>query len=85
MKENMAKESSSTSNSGDIRYRCIITRIAPFGMFADIPDLNAEGLLRITELTNPAILQDRTRIGTEILARVLGKETPDGPFILSQH
>jgi predicted RNA-binding protein with RPS1 domain len=71
--------------SDDVRYKCIIRQIASYGMHVDIPDLNAKGLLRITELINPAMVQDHTCIGTEIVARILGKETPDGPFILSQH
>ncbi len=71
-------------SSGDVQYRCIITQIAPYGMHLDVPDLDAKGLLRITELTDPSMLQDPTCVGTEIIARVIGKETIDGPLILSQ-
>jgi hypothetical protein len=71
--------------SSDVRYRCIIRHVVPFGMFADVLDLNAKGLLRITEMKNPAMLQDHTCIGTEIVARVIGKEKADGSLILSQH
>lgn len=71
-------------SSGSVQYRCIIRKIAPYGMHVDVPDLNSEGLLRITELTNPSMLQDQTCVGTEIIARVIGKEKIDGPLILSQ-
>ena len=69
----------------NVQYRCVIKRVAPYGLHVDIPDLNAKGLLRITELTDPTMVQDQAWIGKEILARILGKEAPDGPFILSQH
>jgi ribosomal protein S1 len=75
----------SDSSSGNVQYHCIIRQIAPYGMHVDVPALGAKGLLRITELTNPAMLQDPTCVGTEISARVIGKETADGPLILSQH
>lgn len=81
----MASITLSDLASGNVQYRCIIRQIAPYGMHVDVSALNVKGLLRITELTNPAMLQDHTCIGTEIVARVIGKETVDGPLILSQH
>jgi hypothetical protein len=80
----MAKTIPSDSAPNDVRYTCIIRQVAPYGIHVDIPDLKAKGLLRVTELFNPEMVQDRTCVGTEIVARILGKETPDGPFILSQ-
>ncbi len=80
----MAQTTPFELRSDDVQYKCIIKRVAPYGMHVDISDLNAEGLLRITELAEPAILQDHACVGTEIVARILGKETPDGPYILSQ-
>jgi len=76
--------SDSGSFSNDVQYRCIIRHIVYFGMFVDIPALNAKGLLRIPEMLNPEMLQDQTNVGTEIVARVIGQETPDGPLILTQ-
>ena len=75
---------SSDSSSGNVQYQCIIRQLAPYGMHVDVPALNAKGLLRITELTNPAMLQDQTCIGTEITARVIHKDPLDGSLILSQ-
>lgn len=80
----MVPLSSSDSSSNDVQYRCIIRQIAPYGMHVDIPALNANGLVRIPELINPVMLQDQTYVGTEIVAKILGQETPDGPFILTQ-
>ena len=81
----MASITPSDSASGNVQYKCIIRQIAPYGMHVDVPALKAKGLLRVTELTNPAMVQDNTCVGTEIVARVIGKETADGPLILSQH
>ena len=81
----MASITPSDLASGNKQYKCIIRQIAPYGMHVDVPALDAKGMLRITELTNPAMLQDQTCVGTEITARIIGKETADGPLILSQH
>jgi predicted RNA-binding protein with RPS1 domain len=80
----MAPLEPSEFSSGDVQYRCIITQVAPYGIHVDVPDLNSKGLLRITELLNPAILKDQTCVGSEIVARVIGKEKVDEPLILSQ-
>jgi hypothetical protein len=81
----MAQLVPSDTVMNDSRYRCVIKQVAPYGMYVEILEMKAVGVLRITELTNPDMLQDRSCVGTEIVARILGKETHDGPFILTQH
>ena len=68
------------------QHNCIIRLVAPYGLHVDVSDLGVQGLLRITEMLNPSLLQadKATLIGTSISARILGKERADGPLILTQ-
>jgi predicted RNA-binding protein with RPS1 domain len=83
----MAQMTTPELSTDNVQYSCTIKHVAYFGLFVEIPELSEKGLLRITEMSDPSILQKSPTelIGTKVVARIIGREKADGPFILSQH